>query len=390
MMIRQAHIPKGWEIKILKDIGNVFSGNSINAKVKKDKYLNYPDGLPYVATKDVGYDCLIDYENGIKIPHSEKELFRIAPKNSVLICAEGGSAGRKMGIINQDICFVNKLFAITPESETTSRYLFYWYQTNEFQIEFKSRLTGLIGGVSKKKFETIPIPIPPLEEQKRIVAKLDQCFEAIDKARTNMERNLQNAKELFQSKLNEIFSQKGDGWKEKKLGEVSENLDSKRIPITKNKRQSGTVPYYGASGIVDYVASHIFNEDLLLVSEDGANLLARTYPIAFSISGKTWVNNHAHVLKFKNFKSQKFVEYYLNSIKLDNYVSGMAQPKLNQKMLNSIPLPFPDIETQEHFVNIINKLKAQTQSLESNYQQELNALDELKKSILQKAFNGEL
>ena len=205
-----------------------------------------------------------------------------------------------------------------------------------------------------------------------------------------MERNLQNAKELFQSKLNEIFSQKGDGWKEKKLGEVSENLDSKRIPITKNKRQSGTVPYYGASGIVDYVASHIFNEDLLLVSEDGANLLARTYPIAFSISGKTWVNNHAHVLKFKNFKSQKFVEYYLNSIKLDNYVSGMAQPKLNQKMLNSIPLPFPDIETQEHFVNIINKLKAQTQSLESNYQQELNALDELKKSILQKAFNGEL
>jgi len=379
-----------WEIKTLKDIGSIFSGNSINAKVKKEKYLNYPEGFPYVATKDVGYDSSIDYDNGVKIPYFEKELFRIAPKNSVLICAEGGSAGRKMGRINQDICFVNKLFAITPENETSSKYLFYWYNTDEFQREFKSRLTGLIGGVSKRKFETIPIPIPPLDEQKRIVAKLDKCFEAIDKARANVGKNLNNAKELFQSQLNQIFSQKGEDWEEKKLGEVCENLDSRRIPITKSKRVSGDIPYYGASGIVDYVADYIFDEDLLLVSEDGANLLARTYPIAFSISGKTWVNNHAHTLKFDNIASQKLIEYYLNSIKLDDYVSGMAQPKLNQKKLNSIPVPYPSLETQGKTVTQLDELKSQTQSLESNYQQELNALDELKISILQKAFNGEL
>ena len=122
------------------------------------------------------------------------------------------------------------------------------------------------------------------------------------------------------------------GWEVKKLGEVCENLDSKRIPITQNKRVAGEIPYYGASGIVDYVEGNIFNENLLLVSEDGANLLARTYPIAFSITGKTWVNNHAHVLRFTNMTTQLYVEFYLNSIKLEPFVSGMAQPKLNQQI----------------------------------------------------------
>ena len=234
------------------------------------------------------------------------------------------------------------------------------------------------------------IVIPSLEEQKQIVAKLDLCFEAIDKARANATKNLENAKELFQSKLNDIFSQKGEGWVDKKLSDVCENLDSKRIPITKNKRTEGNIPYYGASGVVDHVNEYIFNEDLLLVSEDGANLLARTYPIAFSISGKTWVNNHAHVLKFQSMAAQRFIEYYLNSIKLDDYVSGMAQPKLNQRMINSISVPNADEHIQKDVVSRLDELKEQTQSLESKYQQELNSLRELKKSILQKAFVGEL
>ena len=115
----------------------------------------------------------------------------------------------------------------------------------------------------------------------------------------------------------------------KSLGSICVNLDNRRIPITKKDRTEGKIPYYGASGIVDYVNEYIFDEDLLLVSEDGANLLARTYPIAFPISGKTWVNNHAHVLKFEDACTQKFVEHYLNSVSLDSFVSGMAQPKLN-------------------------------------------------------------
>lgn len=162
------------------------------------------------------------------------------------------------------------------------------------------------------------------------------------------------------------------------------------VPITKSKRESGDTPYYGASGIVDYVADYLFDEDLLCISEDGANLLARTYPIAFSISGKTWVNNHAHVLKFSELTTQKFVETYINSIRIDEYVSGMAQPKLNQKMLNKIPIPLPTFEEQKAIVEKIDALQAETKKLEAIYQQKLADLEELKKSVLEMAFNGEL
>ena len=100
------------------------------------------------------------------------------------------------------------------------------------------------------------------------------------------------------------------------LEDVAENCDNQRKPVTSGNRESGDYPYYGASGIVDYVNDYIFDGDYLLISEDGANLLARNTPIAFSITGKNWVNNHAHVLKFKTYVTRRFLELYLNSIDL--------------------------------------------------------------------------
>lgn len=154
------------------------------------------------------------------------------------------------------------------------------------------------------------------------------------------------------------------------LGRLAENLDSMRKPITSGLRESGTIPYYGASGIVDYVKDYIFDGDFLLVSEDGANLIARNTPIAFSISGKTWVNNHAHVLKFNTYVERRFVDIYLNSIDLTPYISGAAQPKLNQKKLNSIPIPIPcpdnpekSLAIQAEIVRILDAFTAMTAEL---------------------------
>ena len=178
------------------------------------------------------------------------------------------------------------------------------------------------------------------------------------------------------------------GWEVKTLNQISENLDSKRVPITKKIRDEGSIPYYGASGIVDYVADYLFDEDLLCISEDGANLLARTYPIAFSISGKTWINNHAHVLRFKNMATQKFVELYLNSIKLDDYVSGMAQPKLNQTMLNKIPIPFPQLKDQQRIVAILDEAFAAIAQAKANAEQNLKNAKELFESYLQSVFEN--
>ena len=146
-----------------------------------------------------------------------------------------------------------------------------------------------------------------------------------------------------------------DGWQTKTLDQISVNLDSRRVPITKSVRACGEYPYYGASGIVDYVADYIFDEDTLLISEDGANLLARSTPIAFPASGKYWVNNHAHILKFESMTTQRFVELYLESIPLDGYITGAAQPKLNQKALNSIPIPTPPLPEQRRIVGILDE-----------------------------------
>ena len=139
------------------------------------------------------------------------------------------------------------------------------------------------------------------------------------------------------------------------ISAISTNLDNKRKPITSSNRKSGNIPYYGASGIVDYVADYIFDGNYLLISEDGANLLARNTPIAFSICGKNWVNNHAHIIEFDNLIIQKYVEHYLNSIDLSPYLSNSTMPKLTQQSLNNIEIPVPSFERQKVIAEILDK-----------------------------------
>lgn len=155
------------------------------------------------------------------------------------------------------------------------------------------------------------------------------------------------------------------------LDNLATNRDSMRKPVTSGQREAGNIPYYGASGIVDYVKDYIFDGDFLLISEDGANLVARNTPIAFSISGKSWVNNHAHVLEFNTYAERKFVEYYLNSIDLTPYISGAAQPKLNQKSLNSIKIPNPSYEEKERIVSILDKFDTLTTSISEGLPKEI-------------------
>ena len=192
------------------------------------------------------------------------------------------------------------------------------------------------------QYSNIEIPLPPLEIQKEIVAEIEGYQKIIDGAKQVVE----NYKPTI--KIN-------PDWEMVELGEVCDNLDSRRRPVTVSNRKYGDYPYYGASGIVDYVEEFLFDEPLLLISEDGANLLSRSTPIAFSVSGKIWVNNHAHVLKFKHFATQKYVELYMNSIDVSRYVTGAAQPKLNQQNLNRIEIPLPPLETQEQIISAIEE-----------------------------------
>jgi len=371
--------------KNLSDVCEIVGGGTPSKR--REDY--YGGDILWTTVGDMQGDFVGETKLKITKLGLENSSTNVIPVNNVIIATRVGLG--KVCILKKDAAINQDLKGIIPkESNSISNiFLFYWFKSISKKI-IEAGTGATVQGVRLSFVKHLQIPIPPLPEQKQIVALLDQAFAAIDRAKANIERNIENTQELFQSKLNAIFSQRGEGWEEEKLGDICENLDSRRVPITKSKRIAGDIPYYGASGIVDYVKDYLFDEDLLLVSEDGANLLARTYPIAFSISGKNWVNNHAHVLRFENMTNQIFVEFYLNSIKLDNYVSGMAQPKLNQRMLKSILVPFPQKEIQDEIVTQIRNLKTHKSNIQNQYHKKLNSLEELKNSILQKAFSGEL
>jgi type I restriction enzyme, S subunit len=176
---RPFELPNGWRWIRLATIGNIFNGNSINSGEKEAKFRR-EDGVPYIATKDVGYGLTpLEYENGVRIPESES-TFKIARKGAVLICAEGGSAGRKCGVTDRDIFFGNKLFANEALAGIPPRFILYLYLSPLFREQFSAAMTGIIGGVSIAKFVDIPIPLAPLAEQHRIVAKVDELMALCD------------------------------------------------------------------------------------------------------------------------------------------------------------------------------------------------------------------
>ena len=211
--------------------------------------------------------------------------------------------------------------------------------------------TGTLTNINAKQYSSFRFPLPPLEVQKEIVAEIVGYQKVINGARAVVEN--------YRPHITV-----NPEWTLHQLGSLAHNLDSRRVPISKAKRKSGPFPYYGASGIVDYVNDYIYDEDVLLISEDGANLIARSTPIAFSVSGKSWVNNHAHVLKFKSQDLQKWVETYINSISVEEFVTGSAQPKLNQKALSRIPIPTPR-ETST-LVAIVAEIEAERALVDAN------------------------
>ena len=173
-------IPESWCWCRLSELCNLYTGDSINETEKKLKYTNVKEGWFYIGTKDVNFDQTINYDNGIKIPF-EKDNFRIAPKNTVLMCIEGGSAGRKIAFTNQDVCFGNKLCCFNSYKNEIEKFIFYFLQSTLFTDAFKDNINGIIGGVSINNLKGMLFPLPPLAEQKRIVATIEKILPLCEK-----------------------------------------------------------------------------------------------------------------------------------------------------------------------------------------------------------------
>ena len=182
------------------------------------------------------------------------------------------------------------------------------------------------------------------------------------------------------------------GWEWCRLGKATICRDGDRVPVSSKEREDRAkiYDYYGASGVIDKIDDYLFDKPLLLIGEDGANLISRSTPIAFIAYDKYWVNNHAHVIDSLEFITLKYLEIYINAIDLKSFVTGTAQPKLNQANLNQIPIMLPPLEEQERIVAKVDELFELIDELDSNKQELLENIFNIKNKVLQLAIQGKL
>ena len=327
-------------------------------------------------------------------------------ETAIITAGDGVGVGKVYHYIEGKYALHQRAYRIhinTPE--VMPKYYFHYMKAKFLPYIQKTMFQGSVASIRRPMLNAFPVPVPPLDVQKRIVNVLDNFEKICSDLNIGLPAEIearQKQYEYYRDKLltfaetgNTILSRAEQSRAEQSraeqsralikllqyvfgyavvtLEDIAENCDSMRKPVTSGKREAGEYPYYGASGIVDHVKDYIFDGDYLLVSEDGANLLARSTPIAFSISGKNWVNNHAHVLKFDRYETRRFVEFYLNSIDLAPYISGGAQPKLNQKNLNRIEIPLPSQERQKYIVDILDRFDAICNDLTGGLPAEMEA-----------------
>src|SRR5690554_6692671 len=331
--------------------------------------------VPWFRMEDIRENGQILDDSLQKVSENAAKGAKVFPANSILISTSATIGEHALITVpylsNQR--FTNLSLKPMYKDKFKIKFLFYyayllcdWCKNNTTMSSFAS--------VDMNGFRNFPIPIPCPDNPKKsleIQAEIVRILDAFTAMTAELTAELNLRRQQYNYYRDQLLSFEDGEVEWKTLGELAFNHNPKRKPITSGLREPGEIPYYGASGIVDYVKDYIFDGDFLLVSEDGANLLARNTPIAFSISGKTWVNNHAHVLSFDTYEERKYIEYYLNSIDLTPYISGAAQPKLNKKNLESIPIPNPTFEGKERIVAILDKFDALTNSITEGLPREI-------------------
>lgn len=410
-------IPNNWCWTRLTFLSDLLTGNSINAKEKENKYMNLSEGYNYIATKDISFNSNINYNNGVKIPFENN--FKIAKKNSSLLCIEGGSAGRKIGFLNQDVCFVNKLCAFYP-IKIEAKYLFYFLQSPIFNISFKEKMNGLIGGVSVAKLKDIPIILPPINEQQRIVNRIESLFAKLDRAKELIENTLAQFEEnkmailhkAFTGKLTVKWRKKNNidlsSWQDYQLKDICEKITdgTHNSPINTDL---GDYMYITAKNIkeegidlskITYVSSDIHEKiyarcnvefgDVLYIKDGATTGIATINTIKEQFS---LLSSVAVLKPKKNKLLAKYLVYKLNSNEVRNMMinnmSGVAITRLTLTKIKRAKMKFPTIEEQQEIVNILDKLLAKYNKIK-NLEQQLEKIELLKKAILAKAFRGEL
>ncbi len=376
---------EGWEMKRLKEVCTIRP-----PKREAKEKLSTNELVSFVPMNILGI------EQKYFQPTEDKQLSNVSSsytyfKNGDILlakitpCFENGKLGIAKELTN-GIGFGSSEYIVYRTNELLiNEFLYYFLNQESFREKGKKQMTGAVGHkrIPKDFYEDTLIPIPPLAEQQQIVALLDQAFAAIDKAKANLEQNIANAKELFQSKLNQIFSQTGDGWEEKTFKEVCILQRGNDLPT--RLRKEGKFDLVTSSGITDSHFEYKVKGPGVVTGRSGS------IGNVFYVENNFWPLNTT--LYIKDFKGnvEKYVYYFLKNFDLSKYASGAGVPTLNRNFVHDeIVMSNNDIEKQYLIIKTLDQLTIKTSEVENRYKRKLYELEELKKSILQKAFIGSL
>ena len=310
-------VPENWVWVRLGAIAEIVTGGTPSKK--HPEY--YGGNFPFYKPSDLDQGRLT-YDASEYLSEEGKNVSRIIPKNSTAVCCIGsiGKCGYLMceGTTNQQIN--------SAIPKINSLCLYYYLCTENFVQDLLSMASATtIAIVNKSKMESCAFPLPPLSEQQRIVERIEELLAKLDEAKERLQEvadsfAVRKAAILHNAFTGELTKQwrrengvRDESWEEKKLSEITENQDSKRIPLSKSQRDNMNriYDYYGASGIIDKVDDYIFEGKKLLIGEDGANLVTRSKDIAFIADGKYWVNNHAHILDVKDTVLLMYLGFFI-------------------------------------------------------------------------------
>jgi type I restriction enzyme S subunit len=262
-------------------------------------------------------------------------------------------------------------------------------QSPAFQRLLSENASGSTAlGIQRRRLEKLSVSMPPLPEQRRI----GQALQDIDDLIATLERLIAKKQVIRQGMLQQLLTGRTrlpgfDGsWPQLTLGDAVEFLDSQRRPVKVGDRAKmrGDIPYYGASGVVDHVNRYLFDEDLILLGEDGENILSRAVPLAFKISGKSWVNNHAHVLRPRPGFNSDFLTAYLESLDYSSLNTGTAQPKLNKQSCLAIRVHRPPVPEQHAIASALSDVDAEISTLQTR----LDKVRDIKTGMMQQLLTG--
>ncbi|MHC5771407.1 MAG: restriction endonuclease subunit S [Nostoc sp.] len=386
LTIKNGQLLVGWEIKTLGEVCNISTGKlNANAAVENGQYPFFTCSREIFTIDHFAFDC---------------EAILLAGNNAV------GDFNVKYykGKFNA----YQRTYVITITKGESLLYKYLYLQVESALKDFKLKSVG--AGTKFLKLDMIKnlkLHLPPLTEQKRIVAILDEAFEGIDRAIANAEKNLANARELFESYLNAIFTQKGDGWEEKKLGDVCEKVEygssakslvEGEIPVLRmGNIQNGAIDWSNLAYTIDKeeINKYLLRYNDVLFNRTNSDEHVGKTAIYKGEMPAIFAGYLIRIHRKEELIDADFLNFYLNSYKVREYGKSIMSRSVNQANINGTklkgyPISLPALSVQRQIVENLSFLRTETQHLEAIYRQKLAALKELKQSILQKAFTGEL